>query len=170
MRPTPTFRSRFLPALVAAVIGALMAHPGVNYVATLPGPGGPVVAFVAEVLISYLLMSVILRVCNEPALNRCTALFADTLVATYITLEAPLSGMRINPARTFASAVPGRLRLWLWIYFTAPPLGMLLAAEVYLRLNGARKVLCAKLHHENDKRCIFRCRYLEAAQPAAPGA
>lgn len=156
--------------LVAVVIGAPLAHPSVNYVATLPGEPGPVPAFIAEVFISFLLMFVILRVSNAPALNRYTGLFAGTLVAAYIALEAPLSGMSMNPARTFASALPGRLWMWLWIYFTAPPLGMLLAAEVYLRLNGARKVLCAKLRHDNDKRCIFRCRYMEAAQPAIPGA
>ena len=47
----------------------------------------------------------------------------------------------------------------LWVYFTAPPLGMLAAAEAYLRLPGAREVWCAKLHHDNDKRCIFRCQW-----------
>jgi aquaporin Z len=40
----------------------------------------------------------------------------------------------------------------LWVYFLAPPLGMLLAAEIYRR-HGV--VGCAKLHHDNDKRCIF---------------
>lgn len=29
------------------------------------------------------------------------------------------------------------------------------AAELYLRTNGARGVGCAKLHHDNLKRCIF---------------
>jgi len=170
MRPTPTIRSRFLPALLALALpalGAPLAHPGVSYVATLPGPGGPVVAFAAEVLISFLLMSVILRTNNAPALNRYTGLFAGTPVATYITLESPVSGMSMNPARTLASAVPGRLWMWLWIHFTAPPLGMLLAAEAYLRLKGAHKVYCAKFHHENDKRCIFRCRYGDAVREAA---
>lgn len=132
-------------------------------------PRGPMLAFVAEVFISFLLMSVILRVSNAPALNRYTGLFAGTLVATYITLESPISGMSMNPARTFASAFPGQLWMWLWIYFTAPPLGMLLAAETYLRLKGAHKVYCAKFHHENDKRCIFRCRYGEADREAAAG-
>ncbi|MGH8458385.1 MAG: MIP/aquaporin family protein [Nevskiales bacterium] len=155
--------------LVAAALGAPLAHPSVNYVATLPGPRGPLPAFVAEVFISFLLMSVVLRVSNVSALNRYTGLFAGILVATYITLEAPLSGMSMNPARTFASALPGKLWMWMWIYFIAPPLGMLLAAETYVRFKGIDKVYCAKFHHENDKRCIFRCRYMEAAQPA-PGA
>jgi len=29
------------------------------------------------------------------------------------------------------------------------------AAEIYVRSRGARSVACAKLHHENNKRCIF---------------
>jgi aquaporin Z len=36
---------------------------------------------------------------------------------------------------------------------------MLLASEAFSRLRTGRQVLCAKLHHDNDKRCIFRCGY-----------
>ena len=153
--------------VVAAAVGAPLAHPSVNYVATLPGPRGPAPAFLAEVFISFLLMAVVLRVSNVPATNRYTGLFAGALVGIYITIEAPVSGMSMNPARTFASALPGQLWMWMWIYFIAPPLGMLLAAEAYLRLKGAGKVYCAKFHHENDKRCIFRCRYGDAVREAA---
>src|SRR5438067_13786198 len=35
-------------ALVAAAAGKLLAHPSVNYVATLPGSSGPAAAFVGE--------------------------------------------------------------------------------------------------------------------------
>ena len=42
------------------------------------------------------------------------------------------------------------------------PLGMLAAAEVYVRRRGAQRVLCAKLDHFTTRRCIFRCRW---AQP-----
>jgi aquaporin Z len=41
---------------------------------------------------------------------------------------------------------------------TAPLSGMLLAAELRLRLS-ARPVRCAKLQHEGSRRCIFRCGY-----------
>ena len=74
----------------------------------------------------------------------------------FIIFESPLSGMSMNPARTFGSAfLPG---LWnaLWIYLLAPPLGMLVAAELYLFFKG--RVFCAKYHHQNDYRCIF-CEY-----------
>jgi len=81
------------------------------------------------------------------------------LVAVYITFEAPISGMSMNPARTFGSAYWAHAWTALWIYFTAPPLGMLLAAELYLRIRGAHRVFCAKLHHHNSARCIFRCNF-----------
>jgi aquaporin Z len=131
----------------------------VNYVATVPGAWGAGPAFLAEVVISFVLMATVLIASNTDRLARLTGLFAGALIATYITLEAPISGMSMNPARTFGSALPGRVWTALWIYFTAPPLGMLLAASLYLRLRGAQGVICAKLHHHNDKRCIFRCGY-----------
>lgn len=153
--------------IVAFVVRQMLAHPAVNYVATQPGSHGIRSAFWAEVLISFVLMTVILLVSNTKNVSRFTGLFAGALVATYITLEAPISGMSMNPARTFGSAYSGHLWHALWIYFTAPPLGMLLAAEVYVRLRGARRVYCAKLHHANSQRCIFRCNYGELEKSGA---
>jgi aquaporin Z len=145
--------------LVAFALGHAFADPPVNYVTTLPGSAGPIIAFLVEAAISFVLMFVVLLTTNTEPLARRTGLFAGILVATYITLVAPLSGMSMNPARTLGSALPARLWESLWIYFTAPPIGMLLAAETYLRSIGPRGAICAKLHHDNDKRCIFRCGY-----------
>jgi aquaporin Z len=118
-------------------------------------------AFLAEMVISFILMSMVLRVSNTKNLARYTGLFAGMMVATYISIEAPYSGMSMNPARTFASAFPAHIWTALWLYFIAPPLGMLLAAELYVQQQGIHQVFCAKLHHRNDKRCIFRCRFDE---------
>ena len=145
--------------LVALVLKSAIGHPSVRYVATVPGAHGLGVAFLAELVISFFLMSVVLLATNSARVARFTGLFAGVLIGTYILVEAPLSGMSMNPARTLASAVPARLWTALWIYFTAPPLGMLLAAEVYIRQKGRGKVMCAKLHHQNNKRCIFHCGY-----------
>jgi aquaporin Z len=145
--------------LAALALGGILSHPSVNYVATMPGRAGPAVAFFAEVSITFVLMMVILTVSNLARVARYTGVCAALLVAIYISFEAPLSGMSMNPARTFGSAVVAQAWGALWVYFTAPPLGMLLAAEVYLRLNGARAVLCAKLHHHNQERCIFNCNF-----------
>jgi aquaporin Z len=145
--------------LGAIVMGMAVEHPAVNYVVTVPGREGTTIAFVAETAISFGLMLVVLIVSNRGALNAWTGVFAGCLVATYISVEAPLSGMSMNPARSFASAFPAHIWTSFWIYLTAPLIGMLLAAECYVRTCGAHRVLCAKLHHHNDKRCIFRCCY-----------
>ena len=143
----------------AFFLGSLIADRSVNYVVTVPGSGGPAVAFLAETTISFILMLVILTVSNTKRLGRWTGLFAGVLVATYISIEAPISGMSMNPARTFGSAVAAQLWTGVWIYFIAPPLGMLMAAEVYQRVKSRRAVACAKLHHYNSTRCIFRCNF-----------
>ncbi|ALA60408.1 MIP/aquaporin family protein [Nitrospira moscoviensis] len=145
--------------IAAAAIGMAIEDPRVNYVVTAPGFYGTGAAFAAELLISFVLMSVVLIVSNQAALNAWTGLIAGCLVALYITVEAPLSGMSMNPARSLASALPAHVWRAFWIYLTAPLLGMLLAGECYVRARGAHAVLCAKLHHQNDKRCIFRCGY-----------
>ena len=145
--------------LASLTLGRLVAHQSVNYAVTLPGSDGPFVALFAEIVISFILMSVVLTVSNTKRLARWTGVFAGTLVATYITIESPISGMSMNPARTLSSAVGAEVWMSLWIYFVAPPVGMLLAAEVYLRLNAGRAVVCAKLHHHNNQRCIFRCNF-----------
>lgn len=141
--------------LAATVLSRWVSHPSVNYVITRPGMTGVTVAFFAEVAITFILMSVILTVSNHARWHKLTGLCAGALVATYITIEAPISGMSMNPARTFASAVPAHHWHALWLYFTAPLIGMLSAAELYVRARGARSVGCAKLHHENNRRCIF---------------
>jgi len=81
--------------------------------------------------------------------------FAGLLVALYITLEAPYSGMSINPARTVASALPSGVWTAAWIYFVAPIGGMLLAVEIRRGLLRGAHAACAKLNHHNDRRCIF---------------
>jgi Glycerol uptake facilitator and related permeases (Major Intrinsic Protein Family) len=81
----------------------LLAHPSVNYVATLPGSGGTSAAFLGEVTIAFILMSVVLGVSNTQKLARFTGLFAGACVAAFITFEAPISGMSMNPAARLAA-------------------------------------------------------------------
>jgi aquaporin Z len=147
-------------SLVLALLGAAFALPPVSYVATVPGPGGVLIALLAEAAISCVLMLVILLTTNTPRLTRLTGVFAGCLVALFITLEAPLSGMSMNPARTLASALPGSLWQGLWLYFVGPSAGMLLAVEIYRLLRGTAEVACAKLNHHTQRRCIFRCNHV----------
>lgn len=143
------------------LIGLPLQHASVNYVVTVPGPGGPLLAFLGEFLISTILMTTVLNVSNSRRWSRFTPLFAGALIAAFIMFEAPLSGMSMNPARTFGSAFHADEWTGLWIYFVAPISAMLLASLLYRLRHGAHKVFCAKLHHHNHQRCIFRCRYGE---------
>ena len=143
--------------LIIPLTAGLIAHPSVNFVATLPGPAGVRVAFLAEATISFMLVTVVLTFTNKSAaLARWTGIIAGLCVACFITFESPLSGMSMNPARTLGSALVPHLWNSLWIYFSAPPLGMMVAAELFVRLKT--KVACAKYHHESHFRCIF-CEY-----------
>ncbi|MDT8383246.1 MAG: aquaporin [Gammaproteobacteria bacterium] len=136
-----------------ALLGQRFAASPVSYVTTVPGPAGAGIAFAAEFAISAGLMLAVLWFLNHARLARFTGLAAGILVATYITVEAPLSGMSMNPARSFASALPGAHWTALWLYFTAPVLGMLAAVEVYRRCSSTRP-MCAKLDHPDNKPCI----------------
>src|SRR5262245_32516055 len=141
--------------IAAAILGSFLQHPTVNYVVTMPGKYGVGAAFLVELVISFLMMTMVLHVSNTPRIHRFSGVCAGLLVASDITRAAPVSGMSMNPASTLGSALAAHYWRALLIYFTAPICGMLLAAEAYLRLRGAGEVACAKLHHENDKRCIF---------------
>jgi aquaporin Z len=112
-------------------------------------------------------MTAILEATNRPRLMGFAGVFGGGLVALFITVEAPLSGMSMNPARTVASAIPSGIWIALWVYLTAPVLGMVLAAETYQRTRGAGAVICAKLNHATHRRCIFNCGY-RAHAAAAP--
>lgn len=140
--------------LATAFLGDALGVPTVNYVNTVPGVGGAFPAFLGEFSISFILMCVVLIVSNHERVAAYTGIFAGSLVALYITFEAPISGMSMNPARSFASAIVPGLWEWLWIYFTAPPVAMLFASIVYTRFRGVTAVKCAKLHHQNTMRCI----------------
>jgi aquaporin Z len=144
--------------VVAALFGSAFTDAPVSYAATMPGAGGPWIAFIAELLISSALMFVILTLSGTARLARFTGYAAGCLVALYIAFESPLSGMSMNPARTFASAVPGMRWDNFWIYLCAPLLGMLAAAQLYLTVRGVKRLACAKLLHPKEERCIH-CGY-----------
>jgi aquaporin Z len=138
------------------LIGRSIADPAINYIVTVPGIAGELGAFAAEFIISFGLMTLVLQVSNRPHLSQLTGLFCGILIAVYITFTAPFSGMSMNPARSLASALPAHVWYGFWIYCIAPPLGMQVAAAVYLG-SGRRKTqsqICSKLCPNNTTECI----------------
>jgi len=141
--------------LASWLLGNVLADRDVNFVLTLPGEAGIAVAFAAELGISALMLLMVLASSNHPRLQRYTGVFAGVFITLYITFEAPLSGMSMNPARSLGSALCAGKFDALWLYFVAPPLGMLLGAELYTRLRAQGYQACAKLRHDGRLRCIF---------------
>jgi aquaporin Z len=149
--------------LMAKLLGPWLADPSVNYVVTVPGKHGWVAALGTEFAMAFGLMMAVLVASNSHRFARFTGLTAGLFVTLYIDVAGPISGMSINPARTVASAVPANVWKDAWIYFVAPPSGMLLAAEAYVRSKKFPQVMCAKLHHDYVHRCIFHCGYAQGA-------
>ena len=103
------------------------------------------------------MMGMVLAVNRIRRLVPLTGVFAGVLVALYITFEAPISGMSLNPARTVASALSASQWTALWIYLTAPFAGMLAAVELARHVGKARARLCGKLVHSRDGSCHLKC-------------
>jgi aquaporin Z len=138
-------------ALSKLLLRARLAAPQVNYAVTIPGLGGPPAAFAAELFMAALLMAVVLITSNRPRLAPYTAWLVGLLIANYILFLAPVSGFSINPARTLGSAVFAHLYTALWIYFTAPILGMMIAAETYRRTSTPHRSYFTHRHLTQQK-------------------
>jgi aquaporin Z len=143
-------------AIATFLLRGVAGDDAARYAATVPGVYGPTVAFVAELGISFLLMLTVLATTSRENLAAYTPYFVGSLYVVNITFETPLSGMSMNPARTFGPATYAGYGHALWIYFVAPTAGMLLASAAFLRTRQGTPLYCAKLHHANDKRCIFQ--------------
>jgi aquaporin Z len=146
-------------AVSALLLGRTLADPSVMYAETVPGKYGTAAAFGAEVFMAALLMGIVLWTSNRPAIAAWTGYLVGVLITFYVLLFAPVSGFSINPARTTASAVFADVWTAIWVYFSAPLLGMLFAGEVYVRSQGGDRILCAKLHPDTAYDCPFLCQY-----------
>jgi aquaporin Z len=146
-------------AVAAICFGSTLAMPAVDYAVTVPGRYGVPAAFFAELFMAAVLMAVVLWMTNRPSLAPFTSYSVGMLIALYILLFAPVSGFSINPARTVGSAVFANVWNAEWLYFVAPVTGMLISAEIYLRIYGADGILCAKLHPDRRYPCPFLCNF-----------
>ncbi|WP_220464919.1 aquaporin [Granulicella sp. 5B5] len=133
--------------VAALFLGKWLAPPPVLYAITVPGKYGTDAAFAAEFFMAALLMGMVLWTSNRAAFAKLTSYLVGVLITFYVLLFGPVSGFSINPARTVGSACFAHIWTAIWLYFTAPLLGMFLAAQVYVLLYGKAGVLCAKLHH-----------------------
>ncbi len=120
--------------LLKYVMGSLFSNPAIDYGVTKPKPPyESMTAFVAEFIISFVLMLMTLMAGSSKRFEKKLAYLSGMLIAIYLIVETPFSGMSLNPARSFAGALAANQWAHLWIYFVAPILAMLAAGEVFVR-------------------------------------
>ena len=117
--------------LVTLLFPLWMKHPDINYVVTEPGKAGVLIAFILEFFISFLLIAVVLFMSIKKQWDKYTPYVVSTLITLFITFESPYSGMSMNPARTFASAIVAGDWKYFWLYCTAPLMGMFTGEVLY---------------------------------------
>lgn len=125
--------------IIAMLLGNALTAPPVNYAVTVPGKPGILPATVAEYLIAFITMSMVLFISDNKKFKKYTRLFSGILVCCWVIVAGPVSGFGMNPARSFASAFPSHIYTAFWIYIFMPFAGMLSAAEVFLLLGKQKK-------------------------------
>ncbi|MDR6555060.1 glycerol uptake facilitator-like aquaporin [Paenibacillus qinlingensis] len=94
-------------------------------------------AFVVEIVLTFVFVYAILGVTSEPGNSRVAGLVIGLTLAFVHILGIGLTGTSVNPARSFGPAILLGGEAWneLWVFVTAPFLGALLAVAVYRLLN-----------------------------------
>jgi len=132
--------------LLKCTLGVWFGHPLINNAMS---------AFAAEFIISFILMLVVLMAGSSRRFEKYVAPVSGILIALYLIIEIPWSGMSLNPARSFAGALAADEWSYLWIYFLSPTVAMLTAAEVFLQWKKNR--LSAK---KNDYKDLSKVKYM----------
>ncbi len=123
-------------ALVAWVMFGERARSVANLGATYPASGVTYWrAFVAEAVVTFLLVLVIMSVATDDRVPRGIAAIAiGWALSAAIFISGPVSGAGVNPARAIGPMIPaGKFTDW-WIYLVAPLIGGVLAATLYDRV------------------------------------
>jgi aquaporin Z len=158
-----------LGQLAGAVVGCLplllwgSMGRSVSFGATQPGQGYSVsIALLGEVATTFAMVSLLIIFLGFRRIRPFTPAMFPLLYAVMVPLEASISGISTNPARSFGPAVvSGQWQAW-WIYWAGPMLGALLASLACSVL--AKRITVAKLYHfdsESD-------RLLRRNAPAVP--
>lgn len=133
------------PYIISQMIGAIVASGALRLLfpqhATLGGThpaGSSLQSFILEILLAAILMFVILSVSTAAKEKGVTAGIAvGAVIALGALFAGPISGASMNPARSLGPALVSMRLDGLWIYMTAPVLGVLLGV-----------VACRAVHRE----------------------
>jgi len=121
------------------ILGSKLTSLPVNSVATVP-VGGNLPALITEFFIAFVTMILVMFTSHHKKLKNYTRIFAGCLVCTWVIVAGPISGFGMNPARSFASALPAHIWTAFWIYLFVPIAGMLSATEIFLLIQKNKKM------------------------------
>ncbi len=128
--------SQLAGAFAASFILHFLFPDSVFLGATIP-TGSAIQSFVLEIVLAFFLMLVILQVATG---SKEQGLMAGITIGAVVLLEAmfagPISGASMNPARSISPAVVSGQMQFLWIYLTAPFIGMIIAIPFHKILNS----------------------------------
>jgi len=132
-------RKEILLYVVAQLLGAFLASgllkflfPQIANLGTTLPSGTELQSLILEIILTFLLMTVILNTATE---SKEKGMLAGIAVGSTVLLEAmfagPISGASMNPARSIAPAVLSGVLEHLWIYIVAPVTGAALSVFVW---------------------------------------
>jgi aquaporin Z len=141
-----------LAQLMGAIIGCLplliwgQMGRSIDFGVTVPGEGYSMqTALLGEVITTFTMVSLLVIFIGFRQIRQFTPYMFPILYAIMVPLEADISGISTNPARSLGPAViSGQWYGW-WIYLIGPVAGALLASLACSLL--AKRITIAKLYH-----------------------
>ena len=151
------------------ILGMHLSAAPVQYVVTTPGTYGNATAFLAEYLLSGVLMGLVLFATNHRILARFSPLLVASLTVFYYAICSSIAGFSVKPGshflfRLFCLALVGSLDLFrgsLSRYADR-------RCYLYIRAAGPAKVYCAKVFHDLHSPCPFPCRFRQLYRDTEP--
>ena len=148
--------------LIGAIVGTLpllawgQLGRSISFGATQPGLGySTQAALVGEVITTFTMVTLLILFLSFRKIRPYTPALFPILYAIMVPLEADISGISTNPARSFGPAIVSVTWNAWWIYWIGPFLGALLASRLCSRL--AKRITAAKLYYfESDGDKLFR--------------
>ena len=129
------FAGAICAALIAWTVFGDRARTVANLGATFPASGvSSWRAFVAEVVVTFLLVIVIVSVATDNRVPRGVAAVAiGWALSAAIFISGPISGAGVNPARAIGPMIPASKFTDWWLYVVGPIVGGAIGATVYER-------------------------------------
>jgi aquaporin Z len=148
--------------LTGAVIGTLplllwgQLGRSISFGATMPGAGYSMQdALLGEMVTTFTMVSLLCIFLGFREIRAYTPALFPFLYAIMVPLEADISGISTNPARSFGPAVISGQWVGWWIYWIGPLAGSLLACLACSML--AKRITVAKLYHfDSDQDRLLR--------------